>query len=66
MKLYQTMLATDMGLFWISAAHDSGKVLALAVHPIDEDGIVQERLEYGADDLPDLVEKLERDHLAEL
>lgn len=60
MKIFRTILATqDKGDFLVDALHESGKVQSLTVHPISDDSIIGNPLEYGTADLPDVIKQIE-------
>lgn len=64
MNIFRQLIETDqIGFFVADAIHESGKIQSIKVFPI-RDGIVQDALEYGMNDLAELVEKMQT-HLTE-
>jgi len=64
MKIFRQLIETDqIGFFVADAIHDNGRIESIKVFPV-RDGVVQDALEYGMNDLTELAEKMQV-HLTE-
>jgi hypothetical protein len=64
MNVFRQLIETEqIGFFIADAIHDDGKIQSIKVFPI-MDGVVQNSLHYGMNDLTALVEKMQ-EHLTE-
>jgi hypothetical protein len=59
MRIFRTILDTDLGDFLVDAIHNDSKVQLMSVRQIDEDGIVRERFPLPMSQLPLVVEQIE-------